>query len=140
MQRALIVLMSCLLMVSVTFAEGKVNIAVEGMKCKNCVDKVEKALKGVEGVKEVKVSLKNKSAEVMFASDAKVENSKLVNAIADAGFKATAGEVSAEPKQTEKDECEGMSGCSQEGKEKKNQDCMKQHQEKKTEKVEKKKS
>ena len=140
MQRALIVLLSCFLMASVAFAEGNVKVAVDGMKCKECVEKVEKALKGVEGVKEVKVSLKNKSAEVMFASDAKVENSKLVKAVADAGFKATVGDVSAEPKQTHKDECEGKSDCCKEGKGMKNHDSMMQHQEKKTEKTEKKKS
>jgi copper chaperone CopZ len=142
MQRALMVLMICFLAMSVSFAEGNAKIAIDGMKCKECVEKVEKALKGIEGVKGVKVSLKNKSAEVMFASNAKVETSKLVNAVAEAGFTATSGNISAAPKKAHNESCtekeaeckENNSDCCKEGKAMKNKDTMKESQEKKTEK------
>lgn len=100
MQKFTGVLASCLLAVGLLVAEGQraeiVKISVDGMRCKVCATRVEKALKKIEQVKSVVVALEDKRADVTITSAVPAE--KLVQAIADAGYRATIGPISAEPK------------------------------------------
>lgn len=61
------------------------KIKIEGMTCGHCVMHIETALKEVDGVHSVKVNLKGKFAEVQLTKS--VENTKLVEAIDEAGYK-----------------------------------------------------
>ncbi len=61
------------------------KILIEGMACGHCVMHIESALKEIEGVKSVKVNLKGKFAEVQLSNI--VENSKLINAIEETGYR-----------------------------------------------------
>jgi copper chaperone len=108
MHRLFAIVVMAVLTAGVLFAEnGKSNtvkVSIDGMKCKECVAKVEKALKGVKGVQDVKVSLENKNAEVMLASNSKVTSDELVKAVSDAGFKASSGKATAAAKKGAKKE------------------------------------
>ena len=65
-----------------------VDIEVEGMVCKSCVQNIEESLSKKKGVKEIKVSLKEKLASVTY--DPKIINPRQVaDAIDDLGFEAT---------------------------------------------------
>lgn len=65
-----------------------VNIMVEGMVCQSCVQNIEENLSTEKGVKEIKVSLKEKSASVMY--DPRITNPRrLADNINDMGFEAT---------------------------------------------------
>jgi copper chaperone CopZ len=81
------------------------KLAVSGMKCENCVAKVDKALRGVEGVKDVAVNLEKNTAEVVLASTT-VRSEVLLQAVADAGFAASAGTLKRAAKKDAKDSCE----------------------------------
>jgi len=81
-----------------------VKLSVTGMHCDNCAAKVDKALRGVKGVKDVKVDLKNESAEIVLAS-ASVKPDALVKAVVKAGFKAQVGEKAAKADTEKKESC-----------------------------------
>jgi copper chaperone len=70
-------------------SKNKTTLEVEGMTCNHCMMRVTKALEGLDGVKSAKVSLEKKQAEVTFKGD-KSENSVLIKAVEDAGYKAKA--------------------------------------------------
>jgi copper ion binding protein len=116
MNRIVMLVAVVLLFVGIVAAENTVKISVAGMKCNECVSKVEKALKSVEGVKAVSVSLKKKSAQVTLADGSKVTSEQLAAIIADAGFKATIGDVTVEAKKMDKEECAEKGDCCKEGK------------------------
>lgn len=67
-----------------------VTLDVEGMTCNHCVMRVRKALEGVGGVKEAKVDLASKRATVKVDAE-KVDDTALVAAVEDAGYKAKVG-------------------------------------------------
>lgn len=64
------------------------QISIEGMSCGHCVKHVENALSEVSGVAKVDVSLKDKIAIVELKND--VEDSKLKEAVEEAGYEAVA--------------------------------------------------
>lgn len=66
--------------------ERKMSVPVRGMTCVSCVAHVEKALKNVEGVGEVNVNLTTEKADLEFRTDALVQTSDLVKAVADTGY------------------------------------------------------
>ncbi|MDZ7315415.1 MAG: cation transporter [candidate division KSB1 bacterium] len=68
-------------------AEKKVEIAIDGMTCNNCVEKVKTALQKVEGVKNAEVSLEKRNAIVTY-DDSKTDEKTLKQAVNAAGFKA----------------------------------------------------
>ena len=49
--------------------EKTVTIPVYGMSCEHCVKAATSALNAVKGVKEVRVSLENKEAQVVYDDD-----------------------------------------------------------------------
>jgi len=65
----------------------KKQINIEGMSCGHCVKHVEEALKEINGVVNVEVSLEGKYAIVELNAD--VEDSKLKEAVEDAGYDVT---------------------------------------------------
>jgi len=71
--------------------ENTVILSIEGMTCASCVGRVEKALVAVPGVFEAAVNLANESARVSFAAPAELGG--LIDALRDAGYPATTGEV-----------------------------------------------
>ncbi len=66
--------------------ERKMSVPVRGMTCVSCVAHVEKALKNVEGIGEVNVNLTTEKADLEFRTDALVQTSDLVKAVADTGY------------------------------------------------------
>jgi len=65
-----------------------VRIGVDGMHCKSCVRKIEDNLRAAPGVVDVKVSLDDKKAVIVFDAAA-TDAEKLARAIADLDFVAT---------------------------------------------------
>ncbi|HWQ29492.1 MAG TPA: copper ion binding protein [Negativicutes bacterium] len=63
-------------------------INIEGMSCGHCVKHVEEALSELNGVVKVEVSLKDKNAAVELSQE--VEDSKLKEAIEEAGYDVVA--------------------------------------------------
>jgi copper ion binding protein len=63
-------------------------ITIEGMSCGHCVKHVEEALSELNGVTKVEVSLKDKNATVELNQG--VEDSKLKEAIEEAGYEVVA--------------------------------------------------
>jgi copper ion binding protein len=63
-------------------------ITIEGMSCGHCVKHVEEALSELSGVAKVEVSLKDKNAVVELNQE--VEDSKLKEAIEEAGYEVVA--------------------------------------------------
>jgi len=118
MQRFVLVLLVVMIAVGVASAQAPkattVNLAISGMSCNGCASKVDKALRGVDGVKDVKVDLKNQSAEIVLAA-ASVESAKLVKAVADAGFKASVGKAKSSVREEDCSSCEEGSDCAKEG-------------------------
>ena len=68
---------------------NEIKLNVEGMTCGHCQMSVKKALENVKGVKSAVVDLEKKSVVVNYKSD-KVTEESLVQAVADAGYKAEA--------------------------------------------------
>ena len=66
---------------------NEMNLKVEGMTCGHCQMSVKKALENIKGVKSAVVDLENKSAKINYKSD-KVTVESLIQAVADAGYKA----------------------------------------------------
>ena len=64
------------------------QIDIKGMTCEGCVNQVKTALEKVEGVKEVKVTLADNNATVVYDTK-KSDHKKLENAVNSTGFKAT---------------------------------------------------
>lgn len=62
------------------------ELKVEGMSCNHCRQHVQNALSAVDGVTEADVDLASGRAEVKL--DKPVDNSTLVKAVEDAGYKA----------------------------------------------------
>lgn len=62
-------------------------MSIEGMMCNHCKMHVEKALASLEGVSSVAVDLEGKQASVEVSSN--VEDSVLIKAVEDAGYKVT---------------------------------------------------
>jgi copper chaperone len=60
---------------------------VGGMHCQNCVNSVTNAISALDGVSDVKVSLEEKAAHVVF-DESKVSEQSIMNAIEDIGFDA----------------------------------------------------
>lgn len=63
-------------------------INIEGMSCGHCVKHVEEALSELNGVIKVEVNLKDKNAVVELGQE--VEDSKLKEAIEEAGYDVVA--------------------------------------------------
>jgi len=66
-------------------AERTVTLSVENMSCAACPYIVERTLAAVDGVRRVRVSYREKSAEVMF-DDRRTSVAALTAATADIGF------------------------------------------------------
>jgi copper ion binding protein len=64
----------------------KTTLKIEGMSCEHCVKHVEAALKGIAGVGSVRVSLKEKKAEVDHAEEVSLE--ALKTAVTEEGYQA----------------------------------------------------
>ena len=62
----------------------KKTILIEGMQCNHCKMTVEKALSTIDGVSKVEVNLEDKYAVI--ESNQEIENSKIKEVIAEAGF------------------------------------------------------
>jgi copper ion binding protein len=62
----------------------KTTLQIEGMSCEHCVKHVSEALKTLGGVKSVKVSLKEKTAEVDHGEEVSQEAMKA--AVVEAGY------------------------------------------------------
>ena len=127
MQRFIVVFVVVMIVIGFASAQGTksptLSLAVSGMKCENCVAKVDKALRGVEGVKDVKVDLKNQTAQIVLASTS-VKSDMLIKAAKDAGFQAKVGKGS--PATKKEDCCTSGSDCKKEGADaKKQEDCCK---------------
>lgn len=70
--------------------EKTVDISVFGMSCEHCVRAVTNALNAIQAVKDVKVSLENKSARVVY-NDEVAGLSELESAITEEGFSLQEG-------------------------------------------------
>ena len=68
-------------------ADSKVALAVEGMRCDECVSRVEKALKSESCARDVKVDLKKARAELI-CTDPDHDHQIFVQKVEKAGFKA----------------------------------------------------
>ncbi len=68
-------------------ADSTVIISIDGMTCDHCVKSVTDALKDVEGVRDVKVSLEEKKAEVIY-EDSKCKSMELQAVIDSKGYSA----------------------------------------------------
>lgn len=66
-------------------AERTVTLAVDNMACVACAHNVKRSLERVAGVMKVQVSLKEKTAVVVY-DDAKADLNELIGATARAGF------------------------------------------------------
>jgi Cu+-exporting ATPase len=66
--------------------EKTVTIPVYGMSCEHCVKAATSALNAVKGVKEVQVSLKDKSAQVVYDDDS-ISLSEMESAIIEEGYR-----------------------------------------------------
>ncbi|ELT51228.1 heavy metal translocating P-type ATPase [Brucella intermedia] len=67
-----------------TLTSAAISLPIEGMTCASCVGRVEKALKAVPGVETVSVNLATERASI--STNAAVDRSKLVEAVANAGY------------------------------------------------------
>ncbi len=63
----------------------RVELAVKGMHCENCVTSVTEALKAIHGVKLARVSLENERADVTY-DPAKTSLQALKEAVEAAGY------------------------------------------------------
>jgi copper chaperone CopZ len=63
----------------------KIQIKIDGMTCKNCVDHVAEALNSVKGITNVKVGLSKAIVKI----DEVVTDETLTKAITDAGYTVT---------------------------------------------------
>ena len=66
--------------------EQTVTIPVYGMSCEHCVKAATSALNAVKGVKDVKVSLEDKNARVVY-NDESMSLEELESAIIEEGYK-----------------------------------------------------
>lgn len=66
---------------------SKTVIPVEGMTCNACAASIKNKLKSIEGIGEVKVSLENRNATVLYEENA-VTPEQIKEAINEIGFKA----------------------------------------------------
>lgn len=71
--------------IAVSAGERTITLAVDNMVCVVCAYNVKKSLEGVAGVVNVRVSLKEKIAVVVY-DDAKADLNALISATARAGF------------------------------------------------------
>ena len=65
-----------------------VVISIEGMTCNSCVKSIEETIGDITGVKSIKVSLQEKTGEIVFNPDLTADTN-LKDAIDDMGFEAT---------------------------------------------------
>ncbi|CAG0960753.1 H+-transporting ATPase [Methylophilaceae bacterium] len=65
---------------------GQLDLAITGMSCASCVARVEKALAKIPGVTSATVNLATERAHIVLSG--KVENSRLQQAVTDAGYGA----------------------------------------------------
>jgi copper ion binding protein len=70
--------------------EKTTTTPVLGMSCEHCVKAVTDALNGIKGVKDVKVSLEDKNAQVVF-DDELTKLGVLESAIIEEGFQVKEG-------------------------------------------------
>ncbi len=66
--------------------EQTVTIPVYGMSCEHCVKAATSALSAVKGVKDVKVSLEDKNARVVY-NDESISLEELESTIIEEGYK-----------------------------------------------------
>ena len=66
--------------------EKTVTIPVYGMSCEHCVKAATNALSAVKGVKDVKVSLEDKNARVVY-NDESISLEELESTIIEEGYK-----------------------------------------------------
>lgn len=64
-----------------------ITLNIEGMTCQECVSKIEKSLTGVTSVTKASVSFKDKN--VIVSTTGEVNADALIEAVKNAGFKAT---------------------------------------------------
>ncbi|HMP02389.1 MAG TPA: heavy metal translocating P-type ATPase [Gemmatales bacterium] len=72
---------------------AKMKLAIAGMHCASCVGRVEEALRSVPGVRRVAVSLPLNQALVDNENDEEIDVRACAQAVAQAGFELTTGEV-----------------------------------------------
>ena len=70
-------------------AKVKVELKVEGMTCQGCVRSVTAKLSGLAGVEDAAVNLDAGTASVEY-DDARVDTAKLIGAVEQIGFHASA--------------------------------------------------
>ena len=70
--------------------EKTTTTPVLGMSCEHCVKAVTDALNGIKGVKDVKVSLEDKNAQIVFDEEL-TSISALESAIIEEGFQVKEG-------------------------------------------------
>src|SRR4051794_28406619 len=66
------------------------ELTVEGMTCGNCARHVTEAIQGVPGVASARVVLEQKKATVRWAAGAEPNETAILKAISEAGYKAEA--------------------------------------------------
>jgi copper ion binding protein len=66
-----------------------ITLRVEGMSCEACVKHVTEALMRLEGVESAAVSLRNKSAQVVYDPE-RVQLQQLLEAVEEEGYEAFA--------------------------------------------------
>lgn len=120
--KAVLLALLCLLVSVAAVGQDKstqtISLAIEGMSCGSCAGKIDKALKGVDGVQDVKVSVEGGSATIILAANTKTSADNLVNAVTEAGYKASVKKFEAKTvkkevkmeKVTEKEKEEGCCG------------------------------
>lgn len=65
---------------------GEIAIQIEGMSCGHCVKEVSEALSGINGVRDVRISLKESFARVVF-DESVTDADQMVKALDSIGFK-----------------------------------------------------
>jgi len=63
----------------------KLNISINGMHCKSCINLIESKVKSIDGIRNIKVNLKSNQASVEFDSD-KVNLNKINSEIESLGY------------------------------------------------------
>ena len=76
---------------------GEITLRIDGMTCASCVGRVERALRAVPGVIDASVNLATERARVIVpAGDDESVSSRLIAAVADAGYAASLPDDAAE--------------------------------------------
>ncbi|MCM2353286.1 MAG: heavy-metal-associated domain-containing protein [Pseudobdellovibrio sp.] len=83
-----------MLLASTVFAKpltGEVHVKVKGMVCAFCAQGLTKTFKKMPEVEKVNVSLEEKFVHLVLKKDASLEDTKIIDAIKEAGYEGTIG-------------------------------------------------